>query len=63
MLVIILVFMSNSVHADSGFMAILFLALWPHFLGAASHSGPSKIGDEARSLEKEPHPHSAALFF
>lgn len=55
--------MSNSVHADSGFMAILLLALWPHFLGAASNSGPSKIGDEAQSLEKEPQPHSAALFF
>lgn len=60
---LVIIVMSNSVHADSGFMAILLLALWPHFLGAASNSGPSKIGDEAQSLEKEPQPHSAALFF
>lgn len=54
---------NNSVHADSGFMAILFLAPCPHFLAGASNSGPPKTGDEAHSLEKESHPHSAAPVF
>lgn len=61
-MLVISVFLSDSVNAASGLTVILLLSPSPHFLVKRPNSGLSKLGNEEQGLQRRNHiPHLPLL--